>query len=290
MTEPAAGIRGIKIALAAYAILLVVQLVAYFLTNVLVLFAQALEMTSDVVVSSFLLLAVYWSRKPPDTFHMFGHGRAQNVAALVSGTIMILFMGLEVFREAVPKLLESPGENVAQDTGLALIVIVASMAVLAVPLMDLLRGKQTGGSVKAQMIQLVKDEVAYVPALIGVVLVGLGYAWADPLTSVIIGGVIVVSGAYLFKDNVHYLVGRSPGKEFLERVEAAARSVPEVLGVHDVKAEYVGPGVVHAGLHIEVAKGTTIEQADQIVKEVDDRVSREAGCQDCIIHVDPASA
>ena len=61
-----------------------------------------------------------------------------------------------------------------------------------------------------------------------------------------------------------------------------------VLGIHDLKAEYVGPDIVHVDFHMEVAKGTPIEEADRISHEVDERVSRETSCQYCVIHVDPA--
>jgi divalent metal cation (Fe/Co/Zn/Cd) transporter len=57
-----------------------------------------------------------------------------------------------------------------------------------------------------------------------------------------------------------------------------------------MEIEYVGPSMVHAGLHIEVARGTTVEEADRIVEEVQARVNRETGCQHCVIHVDPSPA
>jgi len=116
-----------------------------------------------------------------------------------------------------------------------------------------------------------------------------GYYLADPLASIFVATVIAISGLYLFKDNVHYLVGRAPSRVFMEKVETTAKSVKGVLGVHDLKAEYVGPNVVHTGFHIEVAKGTSIEEADRIAEEVREKVSRETGCQHCVIHVDPAN-
>jgi len=289
MTGHATETRGIKIALAGYVILVVLQLATYFLTNILVLLAQALEMLSDVLISTFLLLSAFWSRKPADEFHMFGHGRAQNVAALVSATILISFMSLETFREAVPKFFQAPEAGEFQNINLALIVILVGMFVVAIPTIDILRVKARGASVKAQLVALLKDEVSYVAALIAVVLVAQGYYWADPLASTIVASVIASSGLYLFKDNVHYLVGRATSRQFMEKVEATARSVKGVLGIHDLRAEYVGPNVVHTGFHVEVAKGTPIEEADRIAEEVRERVSRETGCQYCVIHVDPAS-
>lgn len=66
-----------------------------------------------------------------------------------------------------------------------------------------------------------------------------------------------------------------------------ANSVEGVLGVHDLKAEYVGPDIIHTGFHIEVAKGTSIEEADGIAEEVKSKVSLETGCQHCVVHVEP---
>ncbi|MEM4701765.1 MAG: cation diffusion facilitator family transporter, partial [Candidatus Bathyarchaeia archaeon] len=140
----------------------------------------------------------------------------------------------------------------------------------------------------AQAVALIKDEFSYIAALIALILVANGFYLADPLASTIVAAIIAFSGAYLFKDNIHYLVGKAPSRQFLEKVVSVAKSVEGVLGVHDLKAEYVGPEVIHASLHIEVAKGTPIEEADRIAEEVKEKVSRETSCQYCTIHVDPA--
>jgi len=288
MTERVAETRGLILALAGYSILFLGQLIAYFLTNILVLLAEALHTLSDILISTFLLVAVFWSRKPADEFHMFGHGRAQNVAALVAATIFISFMSVEMFREAIPKFFQA-GTSEFQNINLALIVTVAGMMISAIPLIDILKVKTRGASAKAQLVALLKDELSYVAALIGVVLIAQGYHLADPLASVVVATVIAFGGLYLFKDNFHYLVGRAPDMKFMEKVKLTARSVKGVLGVHDLKAEYVGPDAIHTGFHIEVAKGTPVEEADRIAEEVKEKVTQKTGCQHCVIHVDPAN-
>lgn len=279
--------RGIKLALLAYVILVALQLIAYLFTNAMVLYAQTLEMLSDVMVSVFLLLSFYWSRKPADEFHMFGHGRTQNVAAMVSATILIFFMSLEAFRESIPKLFQTPEASGFQNASLALIVIAVGMFVIAIPSIDILRTKARGASLKAQMVALLKDEVSYVAAFVAVALVAQGYYVADTIASLFIAFIIAVGGIYLLKDNVHYLVGRAPNHEFFEKLELTAKSVEGVLGVHDLKAEYVGPDIIQASLHVEVEKGTSIENADRIAHEVEERASKKVNCQYCVIHVDP---
>ncbi len=78
--------RNIKIAMISFAALLALQLAADLLTNFQALLAQLYMKVGEILVSAFLLLSAYWSHKPADQLHMFSHGRAQNVAALVSVT------------------------------------------------------------------------------------------------------------------------------------------------------------------------------------------------------------
>lgn len=287
MTEGASESRGLIFALGSYLTLLVLYMVAFIWTNVLVLFAKGLDTLSDVLISLFLLLALYWSRKPPDESHMFGHGRAQNVAALVAATIFISLISLELFREAIPKLFD-PFVFEFHDTNLALIVAVVGMAVNTAPLVYLLRVRGRGASAKAQLFGLFSDEISYVAAIIGIILAGWGYYWADPVASMIIAAIIAVGGLQLFRLNFHYLVGRAPEMSLLEKVESTAKSVEGVLGIHDLRAEYIGPDIIYTGFHIVVDEDLSVREADRIAEEVKIRVHQETACELCVIHVDPA--
>jgi divalent metal cation (Fe/Co/Zn/Cd) transporter len=60
------------------------------------------------------------------------------------------------------------------------------------------------------------------------------------------------------------------------------------MGVHDLRAEYIGPGIVHAGIHIVVQRGLPIEEAERIAEAVQQAVHRETESGYCVIHVDAA--
>jgi len=286
MTGRVSGTRTIVMSLIGFLIIFIVQIVAYFLTNLLVLLAESFMGLGEILISVFLLLSVWWSRKPADEVYMFGRGRAQNVAALVSATIIIFFMSIETFREAIPRLFQN-GASEFQNTSLALAVMGVAIIVSAIPLVSILREKAKDAAVKAQLIGLIIELGGGVAALIGIAFVAIGYPLADPLASIIVATAMLLSGIYLFKDNVPYLVGKAPSGQFLEKVESTVKSARGVLGIHDLKAEYVGPNIVHTGFHIEVAKDTLIEEASRIAHEVNEKVEQATGCQHCVIHVDP---
>lgn len=59
--------------------------------------------------------------------------------------------------------------------------------------------------------------------------------------------------------------------------------------MHDLRAEHVGPDTIHTGMHIDVPRGTVIDEEDRIAGEVRERIREETGCLYCVIHVDPAN-
>lgn len=280
-------IRSLKIALGAYVLVLAMKLAAYFITGVMALMAEALHTLSDIFVSSFLLMAAYYSRKAADQVHMFGYGRTQNVAALVAATLFISFTSYKLYEESIPRLFQ-PGEADYQNLWLALGVILLSMVIAAIPLIKLYKQKQRGAAAKAQLMESINDELGLVAALIGTLFIVWNKPIADPLASIAVATIIAYNGIKLFLENFSFLLGRSPGPEYLARMDDLARSVPGVLGVHDLRAEYIGPDTIHAGMHIEVQAGLTIEEANRIAEEVDHRLHQEANPGYCVIHVDAA--
>jgi len=280
-------IRTLKIALGAYLLVFASKLVAYFMTGVMALLAEALHTLSDIFVSSFLLFAIYYSRKSADKVHMFGYGRVQNVAALVAATLFISFTSYKLYEESILRLFRAE-ETAYRNLWLAIGVILISMLIAAVPLIKLLTNKQRGAAAKAQFLESINDELGLLAALVGALFVLWGVPIADPIASIVVATIIAYNGIKLFLENFSLLLGRSPGNEYLKNLESLARSVPGVLGVHDVRAEYIGPDVVHAGLHIEIEPGTPIEEADRISKEVEQRVHSGAKSGFCFIHIDPA--
>jgi len=285
--QESAELRTLKLALGLYVLVFALKLAVYFVTGVMALLGEALHTLSDVLISGFLLVAAIWSRKEADEVHMFGYGRAQNVAALVAATLFISFTSYKLYEEAIPRLFH-PGETIYQNLPLALGVIITSMLIAAAPLVGVFREKERGAAIKALLIQLVQDELGLTAALIGTLFILWGQPLADPIATIIVATIIAITAIGVFRENLSFLLGRSPGPEYLAEVERLARSVPGVLGVHDLRAEYIGPDTVHAGMHIEVQRGTPIEEADRIAEEVRERVHQGTDSGYCVIHVDAA--
>lgn len=279
--------RALKLTVGLYILIFALKLGVYFMTGVMALLAEALHTLSDIFVAGFLLVAAMWSRKKADEVHMFGYGRAQNVAALVAATLFISFTSYKLYEEAIPRLFQ-PSEATYQNLPLALGVILVSMLIAAAPLITLFTQKQRGAAARAQLKGLINDELGLVAVLLGTLFIMWGQPIADPLASMVVATVIAWSAIGLFRENASFLLGRAPGPEFQKQVEQVVLATPGVVGMHDFRAEYVGPNAVHTGMHIEVQRGLPVEEADRLAEEVHERVEQATGCQYCVIHVDAA--
>jgi cation diffusion facilitator family transporter len=277
----------LQIAVGVYLGIFAMKVAAYLITGVMALFAEALHTLSDLFVSGFLLVAVHVAGRAPDREHRFGHGRAENVAALVAATLFVSFTSYQLYTEAVPALFTTEAAEYS-NVWLAVAVLLISAVAAAVPLVALLRRRERGAAARAQTQELINDQLGLAAALVGTVLLAAGVPLADPIAAIVVATVIAYEAVKLFRANSSLLLGRSPDSGYLDRLRAAARSVPGVLDVTDVRAEYVGPEQIHAGIHLAVAPDTTVVEGERIIAEVRRRVHADiAEAAHCVIELEP---
>ncbi len=280
-------VKGISTTLVLYGVIFVMKLAAYFASGVVAILAEALHTLADIFVSAFLLIAARFSRRAADGTHMFGYGRAQNIAALVAATLFISFTCFELLREAVPRLFRHEAASY-QNIPVAVGVLLVSIAIAAYPLFRLMRQTTRGAAAKAQFVELINDELGLLAALAGTVLAASGFPVFDPLAAIAVAAIIGVNAVKLFRENASTLLGKAPPEEVFTRLRTMALSVPGVADVHDVRAEYVGPETIHADLHIRVAPTLTVRDAHAIAVAVDSLLETELGPGMCQVHVDTA--
>jgi cation diffusion facilitator family transporter len=283
---PDKEIRSLYMTVGFYAIIVIIKLIAYFSTHVMALLAESFHTLSDLFISGFLLVALLWSRKGADKDHMFGHGRAQNVAALLAATLFLSFTSYKLYEEAIPKLFH-PASLIHENLPIAIGVLVLSMIIAAAPLVSFIRQKALGAAAKAQMIELVNDELGLLSALIGTIFIAAGYPLADPIATIIVATIIAINAIGVFRDNLGLVLGKSPDSDYIEKVRQLALSTAGVLGVVGPWAEYIGPDTIHVDLQIKVAPGITIDAANAIARVVRQQVQTEMNCLYCSVHPEP---
>jgi cation diffusion facilitator family transporter len=264
-------LRSVRVALVVALALLALKLGVYFATGLIVMLAEAFHSLTDALLIGALLIAARLSALPPDEGHPFGHGRGENLAAVVASLLFVFLLAVELVREAWGALAEPRPPPV--QPALALGVLALGAVMMVWPLMLARRDmRQHGGVVRAQAVEALNDILGIGAAAAGILAVMAGYPAGDAIAALVVAGIIGYNAIGLFRANLPYLVGGSPPHEFYTRVERTALEVEGALGVHSMAAEYIGPSQVHLDLHLTVRAEMTIEEADRLAHRVRDRL------------------
>jgi cation diffusion facilitator family transporter len=127
--------------------------------------------------------------------------------------------------------------------------------------------------------------------LVGLALVQItGKQEFDPITALIVAGVIVVSGVRILSRSSRVLVDEALPPEELELVRQTIEDygAPEVSGFHKLRARRAGSRR-HVDLHVQFREGTTLERAHEVSHELQAAIQERLRDADVLIHLEPES-
>ena len=278
-----------RVAVASLAIdccMLLAKLLTALLTGSLGMLSEAAHTGLDLVASGFAVLAIRAARKPADTEHPYGHGRAENLASLGEGVILLIAAAGIAF-EGARRLL---GEPVQVDPALYAIGLMAgTIALESVRATVLLRTARAWGSpaLAAGAQNRRADILSSVGVLAGLVGVRLGFAWADIAAALLVAALVARAAALLVYRSADILIDRAPaGVE-----DALRRTIGAVPGVRRVGAVRVrrSGGRVLGDARVSARPTLSVEGAQRLSDDVLAAVGRAHPDLDLSLVVEPQS-
>jgi cobalt-zinc-cadmium efflux system protein len=208
----------------------IVEFIGGWLTNSLALVSDAGHMLSDVTAMGLSLFAAYIATLPVNSQKTFGYYRAEILAAFLNGLALWLIAGV-IFREAYYRFF-SPAE--VHGHGMVLIASVGLVVNLVA--VWLLRGSHRANlNIRGVFLHVLSDVLGSIGAIAaGVLIMWTGWHWVDPLTSVLIGLLILVSSFELVRESVDVLMQATPRHIDLAEVQRTLEAVDGVKRIHDL--------------------------------------------------------
>jgi cobalt-zinc-cadmium efflux system protein len=249
---PTAGVRHRKrltLALVLAAVYMVAEVVGGLLANSLALLADAGHMLTDVAALGLSLFAIWAAQRPATPKRTYGYRRMEILAALVNGATLVAIAVL-IFAEAYRRWSNPPSVK----GGLMLAVACGGLAVNLASLWILRGGREDSLNVRGAWLHVVTDTLGSAQAIAaGVLISGFGWYWADPLASVLIGLLVIISSLGLLRESVEVLMEGVPAHVKLDEVAEVMALVPGVRAVHDLHVWTITSGFVALSAHVVVA-------------------------------------
>jgi cobalt-zinc-cadmium efflux system protein len=230
--------RRLGITLGLVLVYMIAEVIGGLASNSLALLADAGHMLSDAGALALSLLAMSIARRPPSTTHTFGYQRAEILAAMVNGALLIA-ISIYVFVAAYRRI----GHAAEVEGGLMMVVAIGGLAINLAGLWILHGGRNESLNVHGAWLHVLSDALGSVGAIVAAVLVRqLGWHWADPAASVLIGLLVVYSAWALIRSTARVLMQAVPAHIDIEAVHEALAAIPGVVDVHDLHVWSVTSG------------------------------------------------
>ncbi|MBX7246962.1 MAG: cation diffusion facilitator family transporter [Candidatus Sumerlaeaceae bacterium] len=286
-----AGYRiGQNIALASVAIsaaLAALKIGAGFALGSTALLADGFESASDIFASLIVLGGMILARRPADSKHAYGYGRAESLAGQTVATILLMF-AVYIGAKSVVTLFS---DKAAPPVTALLPLGVSFAAKGALSVYKRRVGLRLNSS--ALLADAANDAMDMLSAIVAAAAIGLAVwqpdrlAWADPVGGIGIAGIIFWIGLKVFRQTSSELLDAMPDEHVTDIVRQAAGRVEGVRAVEKVLGRKSGMQYFF-DLHIEVDPQMTVQDGHHLGHLVEERIIAE--CQNVksvLVHVEP---
>ena len=228
----------------------VLEVAGGFLSGSLALLSDAGHMLTDLASLLVSLTALQFAARPAGGRHTYGFARLEVLAALVNSFAFFALIGAVAW-EATRRLQQPALPN------LELLGVVAALGLLAnIAVAAILWGAESHDlNLQSALLHVMGDLGSSVAVLAGAFIMGrTGWAWVDPVLSIVIAVVVAAAAVRLFLKAWHILLESAPKGLGEDQVRASLlASVPEILEVHHVHVWEVVPGQLNLTAHLVMA-------------------------------------
>jgi cation diffusion facilitator family transporter len=181
--------------------LLIIKLVAYYLTHSVSVLTDALEGIVNVVAGFFGLYSLTLSAKPRDADHPYGHGKIEFISAAVEG-VMIVVAGVLIVVEALRNIV-NPNPLHQLDVGIILIAITAAVNFIVGSICVRTGTKNNSLALQASGKHLQSDTYTTIGILVGLGLIYLTeILWLDSAVALAFSIFILYTGLKILRSSI----------------------------------------------------------------------------------------
>jgi cation diffusion facilitator family transporter len=270
------------------------KLVVGLLSGSLGILAEAAHSGLDLVAAAVTLVAVSVSDRPADDAHPYGHGKIENISALIE-TLLLFITCAWIIYEAVRRIFFKDVH--VEPSVWAFLVVVVSIAVDTSRSRMLYRAarKHQSQALEADALHFATDIWSSAVVLGGLTFVLAGQKLlpgragllnrADAVAALGVAFIVLFVSYRMGKRTIDVLLDRAP-EGLKEKIVAAAEEVEGVLHPGQVRLRRSGARVF-IDMTIEVDRNLSFESTHAIAEGVEARIQSLVPEADVVIHTDP---
>lgn len=228
---------------------MIVEVVGGFVTNSLTLLSDAGHMLSDAASLGLSFFAIKLGERKVTQENTFGFKRFEIIAAALNG-LLLMIVSVIIFYEAFHRFFAPPE---VKSSGMLLISVIGLIVNIMAAWMLMAGDKEENLNVRSAFLHVMSDVLGSIGAIVAALLIMFfGWGIADPIASVIVSVLIIISGFRVTKESYHILMEGVPSQVDMEKLKNTLRKIPMVMEVHDLHIWTITSGYPVLSCHLTI--------------------------------------
>lgn len=260
------------------------KLVVGIMTGSLGIISEALHSALDLVAAGITWFAVRISDRPADTDHHYGHGKIENLSALIE-TFLLLITCVWIIYEATNRL--RTGETHIQVTAWSYIVVVSSIVIDISRARALKRVaiKHNSQALEADALHFSTDVYSSSVVLLGLICANFGIHSADSIAALGVALIVIYISFRLGRKAINMLLDRVPDETY-RKIKLLLDDFPDIEHYHDLKVRASG-AEIFVEFNIHVREDMNIRESHNIADKIERMIKVEIPRCNVHVHMEP---
>jgi len=254
------------------------------LTGSLGLLSEALHSCLDLLASLITFFSVRISDKPADEEHHFGHGKVENLSALIQTALLLLTCGWIIY-EAIHRLITQNAEIEVNAWSYAVVISSILVDISRSRALRRVAKKHNSQALEADALHFSTDIWSSSVVLLGLICAQFGFHYADPVAALVVAFIVLYICCKIGKKAIDVLLDKAPAQDY-DRVADILSEHPEIKTFHNLKLRAAGADTfISFNIHLDPSMSFTDIHAfcDHLEKDIQQKISR---CE-VYIHAEP---
>jgi cation diffusion facilitator family transporter len=270
--------------LLAAVFLTLTKLVVGVITQSLGILSEAAHSAFDLGAAAITYFTVKVSDKPADEGHHYGHGKFENLSALIEAILLLVTCGWIIY-ESFRRLIFKSVEIRVTPVSFAVMILAILIDLSRSTVLSRVAKKYQSQALEADALHFRSDIYSSSVVILGLIFVRIGFPIADPLAALGVAILVIYASIRLSKRTIDVLLDRAP--EGLEqKVRTVVEGIPEINSISRLRLRKAG-NRYFLDMNISVKKDSTLEKAHQITNQIEEKIATLLPNSDVIVHTEP---
>ncbi|TXG81450.1 MAG: cation transporter [Thermomicrobiales bacterium] len=259
---------------------------AYVITDSIGLLSDAVESLVNLVAAGTALFALWYSTRPVDRSHNYGHQKIEFFSAAIEGALILVAAGSIVWF-SIQRLFD-PRPIASASLGLFIAVLASLINLALARAMLRVARKHESVVLEADGQHLMTDVWTTVGVVTALIVASVtGWQWVDPIVGLMVAANIVRIGFGLLHGSFDGLMDRAIPPEEEHRMRMAIETMlPPGVTYHALRTRRAGSHRV-VDLHLLVPGAQRVRDAHQLSKRIETAIASTYPGTETVIHIEP---